>query len=553
MSPYQKSALQGLCWLIASILFAILSALFLLAAFEVGTARGAMTDCIDATCRISAPDGGRGTGCVFEISQGSVYILTAAHVVEGSNAVTCEFWRGGHISSPLRAAVISRAAGVDVAILAVSEASFGGILPAKIPVATKDFALGAGETFTTVGCAKGNWATALEGHVLGYSSEMGMHFVPSPENGRSGSAIFDRDGTRIVGIVRARSGDDAVGYATTIQDCWNIFGHNAAENTKTYDPAREKRVATIWHEEPAQCPGGNCPLPGQSQPQWRLLPYRYNEQYRNAPQQAPSPTTPWPTLPTPTPAVPKVDLEPILEAQNETNQRLSTIADLLVQKINAPVPAEPEKPAAPPVDEEARKAAAAAQEAIGKLDAKLTPISEKLGKVDEVIKGFGKSPEELIQSALDRINKVKADLGPEATAQQVTKAYVDDLVKEKIKEGIKGIFEGGFSFDKFVSLGGGIPAIALAVFGCVVVWKLVNNKPLAVEKLLPDSLAAQAAADLREKVSSLIAPLKNDIDAKINNLTGLVTDTKTSAATEAAKVAAQVASQVSGTTPTPAK
>ena len=31
-----------------------------------GPARAALSDCIDATCRITADDGSRGSGCVFE-------------------------------------------------------------------------------------------------------------------------------------------------------------------------------------------------------------------------------------------------------------------------------------------------------------------------------------------------------------------------------------------------------------------------------------------------------------------------------------------------------
>ena len=45
------------------IIMAIISALS-------GTAKASMTDCIDATCRITAADGGVGSGCVFEISRG---------------------------------------------------------------------------------------------------------------------------------------------------------------------------------------------------------------------------------------------------------------------------------------------------------------------------------------------------------------------------------------------------------------------------------------------------------------------------------------------------
>jgi len=46
------------------------------------------------------------------------------------------------------------------------------------------------------------------------------------------------------------------------------------------------------------------------------------------------------------------------------------------------------------------------------------------------------------------------------------------------------------------------------IFGCVVVWKLVNNKPLAIESIAPNSFAGQAAAQIREHVAAAIEPIK---------------------------------------------
>ncbi len=100
-----------------------------------GTARAAMTDCIDATCRITAGDGGVGSGCVFEISQHRVYVLTAAHVIGDDRAVRCEFWRQGHQSQPLVGEVIARSETADAAIVAVPEADIRGrACPASFPL-----------------------------------------------------------------------------------------------------------------------------------------------------------------------------------------------------------------------------------------------------------------------------------------------------------------------------------------------------------------------------------------------------------------------------------
>ena len=61
-----------------------------------GLCQAALSECIDATCRITTAEGSCGSGCVFEIGNGSVYVLTAGHVTGKAAAVQCEFWRQGH-------------------------------------------------------------------------------------------------------------------------------------------------------------------------------------------------------------------------------------------------------------------------------------------------------------------------------------------------------------------------------------------------------------------------------------------------------------------------
>jgi len=99
-------------------------------------AHGAMADCHDATCRITAADGGRGTGCCFEQSQGYVYVLTNAHVAT-SSVVQCEFWRAGHQSRPIPGRVIARSTAADAAIVALSQSAFDGVLPMVVPIAAR--------------------------------------------------------------------------------------------------------------------------------------------------------------------------------------------------------------------------------------------------------------------------------------------------------------------------------------------------------------------------------------------------------------------------------
>ncbi len=292
-----------------------------------------------------------------------------------------------------------------------------------------------------------------------------------------------------------------------------------------------------------------------------LLPYRYREQYRNQ-QAGPLPQKPggtssaWPTLSIG--SANSVDLSP-------TNEKLDKIADMLGTLIQAQ-PAQAQKPAEA-IDEKARKqadeAAKAATDAKTAADKAATAAADagtqvknladqtlgvvnEVKKVGSVIEKFGGDPETLIQKALDRVNKVKTELGPNADPDDVVKGYLKDLAKEKLKEGMAG----GLTFDKLVSVGGGIPAVGLVIFGCVVVWKLVNNKPLAIESIAPNSLAAQAAAQIREHVSAAIEPIKTQLENKISQITGLATEANTTA--EAAKAVSQVIAAQS-TTPTTTK
>ena len=177
---------------------------------------------------------------------------------------------------------------------------------------------------------------------------------------------------------------------------------------------------------------------------------------------------------------------------------------------------------------------------VDKIGEQTKVVSDKFGKIDDVLSKFGVDPETLIQRALDRVNKVKGELGPNAEPDDVVKAYAKDLIKDSIKEGVSRL-----TFDKLVSVGGGIPAVGLTIFGCVVVWKLVNNKPLAIESIAPNSLAGKTAAELREHVFAVVEPIKNQIETKLSQITGVATEAKRQA--EAAKAVSQVVSAQSST------
>ena len=144
-----------------------------------------------------------------------------------------------------------------------------------------------GDAIISVGCASGAWATAWKGHALG--TEGGdLHFVPAPANGRSGSAVFDAEGRRIVGIVRARAADGSDGVATSVQAVYRAF--DAA-----FSGARPRTPACMaGGGKPAlvqcpngQCPNGQCPLQNDRY----LLPYRQKQAEQDRGGQ-----NPWPSI-----------------------------------------------------------------------------------------------------------------------------------------------------------------------------------------------------------------------------------------------------------------
>ncbi len=216
------------------------------------------TTCVEATSRITATDGGRGTGCAFERSQGYLFLLTGAHVAT-SRDVQCEFWRAGHQSRPLPGRVVLRDEASDVAVVAIAEAALVGHVPPVVPLAPPEWVAAPGVTLHSVGCANGAWATGWQGHALGYDAA-DLHFLPAPANGRSGSALFDAAGRLIIGLVRARSGDGSRGIATSVQAVYRALGNEAQRRTV----ARASLPPVVL----AQCAGGLCPSRGS------LLPFR---------------------------------------------------------------------------------------------------------------------------------------------------------------------------------------------------------------------------------------------------------------------------------------
>jgi len=288
----------------------IIAALLLL---PCSVASAAMTDAIDATCRVAAPDGSVGSGCVFEISKGTVFVLTNRHVVGQAASVKCVFWQEGHQSAAIAGQVLVRSDQVDVAILTIPVAAFGGRGPRAIPLVDRGTQLGAGQVVTSVGCAEGRWSTGWKGRVLGYD---GAHlcFTPTPADGRSGSALFDAAGEHIVGLIWGRlEQGQGLGYAVPAENLYRAINYRQVAGKWQHSPRPLLNMVDRAQYRPApeagacpDCEGGFCE---------RLFPGRFNFNQRPyqrpvpiQPQPRPSPPggqlSPYPTLPPPTQVVP---------------------------------------------------------------------------------------------------------------------------------------------------------------------------------------------------------------------------------------------------------
>ncbi len=350
-------------WRWRDIVAAAAASLVMLSASRCGAS---LPDCADAVCRISAADGSCGSGCVFEIDAQWVYVLTAAHVVGNETAVRCEFWRDGHKSECLAGQVCRRNAAVDAAVVAVPAASLGGVLPAAIPLAPRGTVVQAGQTLVSIGCANGGWATGWKGHAVPADAEELLSAAPA--NGRSGSPILNAEGAQIVGVLVARTADDAEGIGVPISQVYAALSVRASGSQLSTLNAR-----LLTQCGPNGCPNGNCPNCPNCPQRKYVVPHLFGN---SSPNQA----GPWPSL---TPAAPPVNLTPL-------DEKLGRIAGLL-EEMKPPLAA-----AAPPgPDPTTADILQRHGQAIEQLRSDMPKqINAAVEPVAEAVKKFGKSVEE---------------------------------------------------------------------------------------------------------------------------------------------------------------
>jgi len=172
-------------------------------------ADAALEDAIKASCKVITPMGQKsavGSGvCIANTND--VWALTNAHVVnDGSTHYTEWYWEG-HKSARVPAVVVWKKyqkapSNVDLALLRIDAAWFGGRLPTAARLVPADYVAPKGTMLYTVGCPGGAAPTALRSQLAGYEKgRAGMMLIPKVEFGRSGSGVFDETGSWLLGIV----------------------------------------------------------------------------------------------------------------------------------------------------------------------------------------------------------------------------------------------------------------------------------------------------------------------------------------------------------------
>ncbi len=289
----------------AAIVLAILQIVFSVAAVSGDS----YSEAIDATVRIRHNMyGGKsevGTGCIFyhETQTDTYYALTNAHVAGRVGSLReVEFWSDGYKSNPVRGYTVaswySESPTFDIAITAIKWGNLpDSTRPNVMRIAPPDYRISTGDVICTVGCPGGEWPTCWKGHIndaVGHGDGTFL-FTPTPQGGRSGSAIFDVEANMIVGLIAWKDGYyDAYrtfipvqGKAQRIETIYAAFStsRQATDIVMRADHAaqvKERKLVDI----PSQCGPDGCQIyPGQGQGQF-VHPYEY---YFPSPSPGPSP------------------------------------------------------------------------------------------------------------------------------------------------------------------------------------------------------------------------------------------------------------------------
>lgn len=516
----RRSSASGRCrWMTAAVavmtFFALCGAADAPLAFFFGPrqAVAALDDTLEAVCRITAPDGSRGTGCAFEHSGGRVYVLTAAHVVGGADAVWCEFWHQGRSGArlPGRVAAVDRDA--DAAVLAIDESAFTEGLPRIIAPDGRAALPSAGTAITSAGCAAGGWPTAFKGVVVELLPGE-LCFVPPPANGRSGSPLLDAEGRAILGVIRARTADNTTGIATPIVRVFQAFSGRGGCESRLLPQASGLRLPC--ERVPLQREGG----PQAFEP-LLLLSGRYVDGRRYAcsllPQpsknplalvaevvserksdlgivaQCPGDHCPGPTLLPFGRATPPREAIPLPEVFGSRGRLLppertpggSAPAGPLPQSRPKGSPAVPDGELRGEGNSPEPTPRGAAESAHLHDNLPGDSSDERTLLIRELVRLLIGDPDTLLDRAAARAERLRQQLGDDASAAELARGYARDVAAEKLADGRLGWTAGkmlaaalGLSGPLSLALAGGLWLVSRRV-----ARRIEQSEPLIVERL----------------------------------------------------------------------
>lgn len=175
---------------------------------------------LDTTCKVSTSSqpssaqqcatkecgGSVGTGFAFFKDAEYVYVMTNRHVVGSKSqgkTVYTTWWTQGRQTVKIPMFLVAVSQTYDLAVGRIRIGRFGRRVPRIVPLAS-DLNITMGQVIVTAGCPGGDWSTATQGHIVkplvDKNVQTSFLYLPKPRHGRSGSAIFNADGTEVVGL-----------------------------------------------------------------------------------------------------------------------------------------------------------------------------------------------------------------------------------------------------------------------------------------------------------------------------------------------------------------
>lgn len=164
-----------------------------------------------------------GSGAVYREDKDYLYVITAGHVVEPLKTEDCQcvFYPNGRPLAAVPAVIETRdyvkpiryskdIEVNDLATLRVSKSKFKSPndYPKAVPLAGPDTLIKVNDSILSIGCSGPYAPLHYPSMFNGYVSELvgnTYYIQPNLIEGRSGSAVFDKTGERIIGVAIWRS------------------------------------------------------------------------------------------------------------------------------------------------------------------------------------------------------------------------------------------------------------------------------------------------------------------------------------------------------------